>query len=169
MKVRNGFVSNSSSSSFICELCGRQESGWDACPDEFDMCECENGHVICMDEALFENKDENVYDDEDEYLLKEKYCPICQFEVLSKSDAKRYLYSKYKIEDEEVLADIKTRNARRRKVYTVWSLRTCMSGTYGGRRYQFYQPGLQPKGFSTVWGTLQRVCYLWGLFGSLSH
>lgn len=29
VKFRNGFVSNSSSSSFICEICGEEESGYD--------------------------------------------------------------------------------------------------------------------------------------------
>ena len=34
MKIRSGFVSNSSSSSFVCEVCGTSESGYNGIPDE---------------------------------------------------------------------------------------------------------------------------------------
>jgi len=49
MKIRKGFVSNSSSSSFICEVCGNVESGYDASYDDVDFAQCENGHVMCRD------------------------------------------------------------------------------------------------------------------------
>jgi hypothetical protein len=49
MKKRNGFVSNSSSSSFICEVCGEEQSGMDMCLSDADMAECENGHIVCCD------------------------------------------------------------------------------------------------------------------------
>lgn len=52
MKIRMDFVTNSSSSSYVCEICGRSESGWDLCLSECDMYECVNGHVFCCDEAL---------------------------------------------------------------------------------------------------------------------
>lgn len=47
MKKRLGFVTNSSSSSFICEICGEIESGWDITLSEANMHTCENGHTIC--------------------------------------------------------------------------------------------------------------------------
>lgn len=46
MKKRTGFVSNSSSSSFICQVSGESYGGWDAGLSDFDLCECENGHVF---------------------------------------------------------------------------------------------------------------------------
>lgn len=57
MKIRVGFVSNSSSSSFVCDVCGASESGWDACLEDFDMCECVNGHIMCKDEMLEDPED----------------------------------------------------------------------------------------------------------------
>lgn len=52
MKFRRDFVTNSSSSSYVCEICGRSESGWDLGLTDAEMVECVNGHVICEDEIL---------------------------------------------------------------------------------------------------------------------
>lgn len=52
MKIRNGFVSNSSSSSFTCGCCGETQSGWDLCPSDAGMKECQRGHVFCEDHIL---------------------------------------------------------------------------------------------------------------------
>jgi len=46
MKIRTGFVSNSSSSSFTCCISGEDYSGWDACLCDADMIECRNGHTM---------------------------------------------------------------------------------------------------------------------------
>jgi len=46
MKVRNGFVSNSSSSSFICDISGETYSGYDASLSDFGLCQCDNGHTF---------------------------------------------------------------------------------------------------------------------------
>jgi hypothetical protein len=50
MKIRYGFVSNSSSSSFTCDVCGNTESGMDASPSDFDMSQCKKGHIFCNSE-----------------------------------------------------------------------------------------------------------------------
>jgi len=52
MKIRKGFVSNSSSSSFVCDVCGQDVSGYDMSLREAEMYQCENGHTFCEDHAL---------------------------------------------------------------------------------------------------------------------
>ena len=47
MKVRINYVSNSSSSSFVCNVCGHSESGYDCSAQDLGMCQCENGHIFC--------------------------------------------------------------------------------------------------------------------------
>lgn len=49
MKNRNGFVSNSSSSSFVCAACGDAEAGMDASREDFEYVLCENGHELCAE------------------------------------------------------------------------------------------------------------------------
>lgn len=49
MKTRLGFVSNSSSSSFTCDICGATESGMDMCARDFEMMQFECGHVVCLE------------------------------------------------------------------------------------------------------------------------
>lgn len=54
MKIRIGFVSNSSSSSFVCDHCSRVESGWDMGLSDAEMVVCSNGHMLCQ-EHLYDN------------------------------------------------------------------------------------------------------------------
>jgi hypothetical protein len=134
MKTRLGFVSNSSSSSFVCQVCGRTESGWDAFPNDLGFVQCENGHLFCDNEVLDYEEDEShcqcggeccnncSNEDEDEEVenyLPECACPICQFQLSSKKDISTYLLKKYQIPRDEVFAKVKEKNKRRRKLYDV--------------------------------------------------
>lgn len=47
MKIRKCFVSNSSSSSFTCDICGEVYGGWDISLEDAGMYECKNGHTFC--------------------------------------------------------------------------------------------------------------------------
>jgi len=48
MKIRSGLVSNSSSSSFICDACQGRYEGWDNTYDgDVRYLECQNGHAFC--------------------------------------------------------------------------------------------------------------------------
>lgn len=52
MKIRTCYVSNSSSSSYICEVCGEVREAYDQGPEDVGMCECVVGHVFCEGHAL---------------------------------------------------------------------------------------------------------------------
>ena len=161
MKFRKDFVTNSSSSSYVCEICGRSERGWDMGLRDCEMMECQNGHVFCCEEALpfpsktemiktilenewnvrrnynwrtgettkqtytkdelLEMKDETIffdfYNDEGYYNVPECMCPICQFIEYSEYDLSAYLLKEYGISRDEVFAEVKQLNKRRRKLY----------------------------------------------------
>ena len=157
MKFRKDFVTNSSSSSYVCEICGRSESGWDMCLRDCEMMECINGHIFCCDEALeqpsktemikmiLENgwnrgwdsdiRDYRNYTEEeiaamDEDIIFEEWfteggcyevpecmCPICQFIEYSEYDLSAYLLKEYGSSRDEVFAEVKQFNKRRKKLY----------------------------------------------------
>ena len=126
MKIRAGFVSNSSSSSYVCQICGRSDSGWDASANDLGFFECVNGHLFCDDEILDhhsdkkeENEDEENKDEDSDDYIPEVGCPICQFQSSSKRDIAAYLLKKYGIPRDEVFAKVKENNKRRRKLYDV--------------------------------------------------
>lgn len=100
MKVRKGFVSNSSSSSYICDVCGEDVSGMDIGLEEAEMYECVNQHTFCEHHALDGEKLEEMFNDDEKeahelsdlrYELPEQFCPLCNFESVSDADLIRYL------------------------------------------------------------------------------
>lgn len=62
MKYRRDFVTNSSSSCFICDICGREECGYDLCLSDIDMGQCVNVHTFC-DEDMFAYADKSLWID----------------------------------------------------------------------------------------------------------
>ena len=90
MKIRKGFVSNSSSSSFICLVCGTVESGMDASPSDFGMSECVHGHTFCNGHATSQ---EGLAS----YGAPESCCPICTLSSIITDDYLNYLCIKNKI------------------------------------------------------------------------
>jgi len=113
MKFRKGFVSNSSTSSFTCEVCDRKEVFWDGCDvRDYGLMYCDNEHLICEEHALGDKKPGDSYSH-----LSSECCPICQFEVISVHDLNSYLKKITGIKEDEVFQKIKQTNKRRRKLY----------------------------------------------------
>ena len=148
MKYRKCHVTNSSSSSFVCDICGRVESDYDLGIKDAGMYQCVNGHTFCCDEALEVSKEdlikiileegwnktyigdilteEELNNMEREYLMKcyydyykipECFCPICNFIEYSESDLSEYLLKEYGVSRDEVFAEVKKYNRRRKKLY----------------------------------------------------
>lgn len=118
MKIRLGFVSNSSSSSFACSVCGETYSGWDLSLSDTDLNQCSNGHLICEDDLTEPiNPDDIIDNDFEGPLIPEKYCPICSWLVSSSYDMKLFLFKEYKIPIDEAFAEVKKINKRRKKLY----------------------------------------------------
>jgi hypothetical protein len=62
--IRKCFVSNSSSSSFVCCLTGEADSAMDASPSDLGMTECANGHIF-YNRFLLEGEDPTLQDKRD--------------------------------------------------------------------------------------------------------
>ena len=108
MKFRKDFVTNSSSSSYVCEICGRTESGWDISLSECEMMECVNGHVFCCDEALEKpSKAEMI-----KTILENKWNEIDRFNWTTKNyDHKEYTEEELlTFDDDELFCDFYTEN-----------------------------------------------------------
>jgi len=93
MKFRMGHVSNSSSSSFVCSVCGEIESGFDQGLSDFEMYECENGHVF--HESCSKRSDFDNFDIKKAYAIR-----ILEDDIASDSEWKE----KYKEENKKFLA-----------------------------------------------------------------
>jgi len=126
MKYRNGFVSNSSSSSYTCDICGETESGRDLCLCDVDMVTCVNGHCFhtgCAEDPkekvqkMIDNGQlpehiecpEDYLGEEYPYDLKEEFCPMCQFEELAWMDMMDFFMMYTGMSRKDVLQEIKTK------------------------------------------------------------
>jgi len=128
MKKRLGFVSNSSSSSFVCSVCGVIESGMDASLEDFEMAQCVLDHEFhegCIESEVVKAAlmahfakadDEDVDEESDDYIdsyelrhaVPADGCPVCSMSVLLSEDEAAYLRKKLGMTQEAVLAEIKT-------------------------------------------------------------
>jgi len=142
LKYRKDFVTNSSSSSYICEICGEVETAWDGL-EEVNMAECVNGHVICQDHLLT-----GKYDDVN--CVPAKVCPICQFIEYSEYDLAKYLEIKYGIDREKVFSEVKKVNRRRKKLYDLEYI------TYVCRQFEL-NPAEVVAGWKAEFGTYEKL------------
>lgn len=99
MKTRTHFVSNSSSSSFVCNVCKHNVSGWDMCLSDSGMMMCEQGHTICTDHL-----DSNITEPSEELKLA-----VCMSDIKASSSFKNEDQRSEEIkiisEDEDYLSD----------------------------------------------------------------
>jgi len=92
MKTRDGFVSNSSTSSFTCEVCGANYAERDASLCDAEMYRCiDHGHTFC-DSHVVGNPEEEDY--ESRYETPTKCCPICSMAYLTPEQEAQYLRKK---------------------------------------------------------------------------
>lgn len=102
MKIRSGFISNSSSSSFTCDVCGETKSGWDLSHSDAGMDKCENNHTFCqshklevtlsideMREALIANyRDSSFWGYESNRAEQQKH--IAEYQTMSDADIEEH-------------------------------------------------------------------------------
>ena len=111
MKIRTGFVSNSSSSSFVCDVSKEIYSGWDASLSDFELYECENGHTF--HEVYIVGLNGNGLDDAIRTLAETFYCDKLKPENfktltnLEKADFYAAALDKFNNESEDVIDDYK--------------------------------------------------------------
>ena len=113
MKTRNGLVSNSSTSSFTCCICG----GVEAYSDGVGMSDmggtmCSRGHMLhetCSDKYKVKPERTEVSDDDSDegYTLHTDDCPVCQLKVIPYGYAYKFLRLKYGITPEDILNEVK--------------------------------------------------------------
>jgi hypothetical protein len=94
MKIRLGFVSNSSSSSFVCEVCEDSFESYDEGISHFNLVMCEDhDHLFCEAHRInpIANKDDRNQDvytmiehEDDDDRIDSIHCPICQLKVITK-------------------------------------------------------------------------------------
>lgn len=106
MKIRNGFVSNSSSSSFVCDVCGRSEEIYDDCSAHvLSIIPTKNGKV-CRGELKSFLMGLGKWEDfikwsshEKDYSwfwegIPEQFCPFEAMHFIKREDLMKFLLKK---------------------------------------------------------------------------
>lgn len=109
MKIRTGFVSNSSASSFICVVCGHEDGGFEVCLSDIGMVECEHGHTFHPYCTKYEKQiKEALEDDKFGYSdVSSEFCPVCKMEILAEDEVIKYILNSRGINLDEIGKEIK--------------------------------------------------------------
>jgi hypothetical protein len=98
MKIRSGFVSNSSSSSFMCDICGDIEEVYDGESEGWNQCvEGHTWHDNCFN---FDGK-------ENHNKVTGENCPICSMKYFTVNDLLKYLIIKTGKAKEQIETEIR--------------------------------------------------------------
>lgn len=112
MKVRNGFVSNSSASSFVCGVCGGIEVGRDGEYDVETVC-CtgcdETVHLECVTNFMDDAEKEDFAERDEQYEIDSKYCPLCQLKAISSDNILKYILKEKGMREKEVVDEIRSK------------------------------------------------------------
>jgi hypothetical protein len=129
MKKRLGFVSNSSSSSFTCDISGQTESGYDMCLSDAEMVEskwgtyCERYLLKPFEEICQQPTEEFIkacpgYSEEDlleawQYDLRDsipdKYCPLFNLKNITNDVLIKYLFKSSGKTREQICDEIRSK------------------------------------------------------------
>ncbi len=115
MKIRYGFVSNSSTTSFTCYACGETVEGMDLSLYDVDWYQCVNEHTLC-DSDLLEDVPESD-DEEWRSHIPEDCCPVCKFSIFIDKDLANYLERITTSTRAAAFVEVKQANKRRKKLY----------------------------------------------------
>lgn len=134
MKIRQGFVSNSSSSSFTCCITGRTESGMDLDLEDAGFLTASDGNIISESEVMSflklkgleeeydrftsggdgYDKEDDGDEDEDFYFdrwesLPKKFCPLHNLHLITDKTLLEYLLKRNGETEETASAEIKSK------------------------------------------------------------
>lgn len=90
MKIRLDFVTNSSGTSYVCEVCGEAVGDSDRSLLDAEMQECVKGHVVCTSHVEISEEDKEILE-EYPYEVPSDLCPICTMEYIRDRDLLNYV------------------------------------------------------------------------------
>lgn len=108
MKIRHGFVSNSSTSSFLCMVCGNMEAGSDCVGmSDYGFGACENGHEFCLEHIIKEVPDSDEDGEIETSNLPPEYCPICTLTDITNDDILAYIVKQSYVDIKHIKTQIR--------------------------------------------------------------
>ena len=98
MKIKRNFVTNSSTTAYVCIVCGETVGAYDSeSMEDCGFMQCENGHELC-ESCLPDNIDVMKNEGDYEGEILEKYCTICTLKTITDKDLLSFLQKEGVIE-----------------------------------------------------------------------